>query len=499
MKKTKNYSKKRYSILNFVEGVNCDDNEYFLKNGVSKNCYNIKVSKGNLTKGRGIEELSLPQLQTSTSFNRKLNYSSEYRLTKLWRYKYYSEVNSRYDYILIGYGTDKKLHYVNLFAYSQSVYDIGGFTFNEEPTALNFRINGKDVIGFCSPSDSLLVWYCDEAPYQVTTVPKFDSICLHNERLFAIDSEKNYLVRYSSNLNPLDWTSNITTTSGGTIELNDYKGLLRNLVSFLDNVYVFRDFGISKISSYASNSVYTAVNIYNSSAKIYCKTACICGDQIYFLAEDGLFKFDGFNVIKVEIKLSKLFNNISQENAITCFFNGKLYIACALEFEDDESVGQEVESGRVNNALIEYDIVSKEYNILRGIDITSMLAVKDLNLSKLLICLNNSYGYKCWELCETGTLNGSILLKKWESGKIHFDKFDSDKVLKEVNLICKYDCLLKIETDYGLNIYEIKGKEDLQRIRLNCIGKIFSFVFESNNKNFFISSPQFVFNVEKEN
>ena len=36
MNKFKGYVKKRYSVLNFVEGVNCDDNEYYLKPGVAK-------------------------------------------------------------------------------------------------------------------------------------------------------------------------------------------------------------------------------------------------------------------------------------------------------------------------------------------------------------------------------------------------------------------------------------------------------------------------------
>ncbi len=268
------------------------------------------------------------------------------------------------------------------------------------------------------------------------------------------------------------------------------------IVSFLDDVYVFRDFGISKISSYASNSVYTAVNIYNSSAKIYCNTACICGKDIYFLAEDGLYKFDGYNVKKLNIKLLKLFKGISQDKAVTSFFNGKLYIACRLNFEDSIKVGQEKETGCVNNALIEYDIETGNYNITRGLDIVCMLAVKDLSISKLFLCLNNSLGYKFLQLNDNGTINGEILPKKWESGKVYFEKFDTTKILKEVNLICKYDCNLEIKTEKSTRIFNLKGKEDIQRIVLNCVGKVFSFKFLSNNKNFYISTLQFVFNVE---
>lgn len=491
----KKYIKKRYSILNFSENINSDDNEYSLKFGVASSAYNIKVDKGILVEGCGVQELTLPINPTSGPNERVLNYTNEYSFKKMWRYKYYSEINGRYNYILIAFGSDNKLHYFNMFVYNPTIYTISNFTFNEEPVALNFRVNGQDVIGFCSSSDPLLVWYCDKEPYQVEDVPKFDCICLHNDRLFAIDSQKNYLVRYSSNLNPLDWTNNLNTTSGGVIELNDFKGLLRNLISFLDNIYVFRDFGISKISSYAANSVYTAVNIYNSSAKIYCNTACICGKDIYFLAEDGLYKFDGYNVERINVKFLKMFEGISQDKAVTCFFNGKLYIACNLHFDDNVKIGQEKETGCVNNALIEYEIESGNYNITRGIDVANMLAVKDLSISKLFLCLNNSLGYKFLELNDCGTISGEILPKKWESGKVYFEKFDTTKILKEINLICKYDCSLEIQTEKGTKTFNLKGKEDIQRVLLNCVGKVFSFRFISNSRNFYISTLQFVFNV----
>ncbi len=192
----KKYNKKRYSILNFAENINSDDNEHSLKFGIASSAYNIKVDKGVLIEGCGVEELTLPVNLTSSPNERVLTYTNEYSFKKMWRYKYYSEINGRYDYILIAFGSDNKLHYFNMFVFNPTIYTISNFTFNEEPVALNFRVNGQDVIGFCSPSDSLLVWYCDNEPYIVEDVPKFDSICLHNDRLFAIDSQKNYLVRY---------------------------------------------------------------------------------------------------------------------------------------------------------------------------------------------------------------------------------------------------------------------------------------------------------------
>ena len=493
--KNKTYSKKRLTIDEFSFGISPDKNEFLLKENKAKVCFNLKAVDGALTEGNGVCELVLPVSQSSTSCTRKLNYQNSYSLKKVWRYKYYSDVNQRYDYVLIGFGSDNKIHFTNMFGYSGSLHELSEFVFNEEPTAISFRVNGKDVISFSSPKDSLLVWFCDEQPYTVDNLPKFKSICLHNERLFAIDSEKNYLVRYSSNLNPLDWTSNVTSTSGGSIELNDFKGQLKNLVSFQDNVFVFRDFGISKISSYSANSLYSATNIFSSSSKIFCNTACICGEAIYFLAEDGLYKLDGYTVERVEDSFSHLFVNKNQDKANTCFFDGKLYIACSLNFFDDEVIGCENDNFE-NNSLIEFDIVTKEYNITRGIDVVSMLAVKDLCISKMFLCLNNNLGFKFWELTKNGKVEEVVLKKKWQGGKINFGTFDKTKILKEIYLICKNDCFIELETENCKKTYFVKGKEEIQRVRINCKGKYFKTSFVSEKENVFISNPQFIFNVE---
>lgn len=491
----KSYTKKRITIDKFLSKLDKNANEFELKPNVAKNCYNIKVVEGILQTGNGFEKLSLPDTKEEGSTTKEFLPIEGVTFKKIWRYKYYSDYNKDYEYILIAFGSDNKIYYLDMFGYGPIIIPVNQFNFTSVPTAFSFRVGGKDVMGFCSPTDNFTVWYCDEEPYQVEEIPKFSSICLHNERLFAIDSTNNYLIRYSSNLNPLNWTESVTTTSGGTIEVNDYKGMLKNLVSFLDNVFVFRDFGVSKISAYGANSMFSAVNIYNSSCKVFCNTACICGNNIYFLQEDGLYKLDGFNVQKVDDTFSHMFEGRSQENANTCFFNGKLYIACNLNFNDDLCVGAETGEYK-NNALIEFDINTNTYNILRGVDVLCMLAIKDLTLSKLVACVNGQDGCHLWQLTQDGCFNYEPLPKNWTGGKINFEVMDKNKILKEVNLICKNDCILTVQTENETREFEIKQNNNFQRVRLNLKGKYFSFSFSSQNQNFYIANPQFVFNVE---
>lgn len=487
-KRIKNYQIKRLDIDTLTQTINSDKGEFLLEEGKAKVAYNIQNTFGELSANYGLRELLLCNTQSeSDKYEKKLLYNEGQRFKKIWRYKFYSEFNKRYEYLLLALDNSNVIYWVTMFGYNNTLGTFEKFTFNEEPTSISFRVDGKNVIGFASPSDSLVVWYCDEQAYTVESAPKFKSICLHNERLFALDSEYDYLVRYSSKTNPLDWTADGSTTSdAGVIELNDFKGSLKNLVSFLDNVIVFREFGISKISSYSSSSKFTASNVYNSSCRIYCNTACICGQEIFFLAEDGLYKFDGYNVEKVELNISKLIFSNRQEEANTCYFEGKLFVACKMSFDDEKEP-------QTNNVIIQIDPITNTFNIIRGVDVGCMHAIKDLDMTKLIICLNGENGGKLWELC-AASQSEIDFNRVWQSGKVTFGNHDQ-KLLKEVSLYSKSDITLKVTTEKRCKRISITGKDKIQRVRIGLKAKMFEICFEGNNADFLIKTAQFVFAV----
>lgn len=494
----KKYKTKRITLSNFNTSMNADDDEFSLQVDSARICYNAKSYKGALVTGNGIVEGTFPIDRDLLVTTRKFTYTSGNNILKIWRFSYFSTINNEQEYMLMLYCTDKKLYFVNLFATSKRFDQVIDYTFKAEPTAISFKIDGKEVIAFVSPKDPITVWSGVDYPYQVDTVPKFLCICYHNNRLFAIEDSNNNVVLYSSKSNPLDWTTSMLETGGGSISLNEYKGELKNLISLGDYLYVFRDFGIAKISTYASKENYNAVNIFTSSCKIYCNTACVCDSSIYFLAEDGLYEFDGFNVKKVDVKFQTMFQEISQDNINTCYFNSNLFIACNFNFADDMSIGCEAESGYKNNVLIQFNTQTKTYNITRGVDVGFMLAIKDLFYSRLTFCLNGTKSQKLWQLDDSGKYDTLVLPTKWEGGKINFGEFDKNKILKEVNLICRKSCYLTVKSERDYKKILIPESEDISRIRLNVKGKNISLSFDSaESGEMYVLSPQFVFKVEE--
>lgn len=458
------------------------------------NKQNVVKKQGALVCESGVRELTMPHSQLESDvYDRKFNYPEGKSFIKLFQYKYFSEKNNRYDYSLIMIDNTYKVYHANMFMYHTGLLEHQNLQFSEEPQVFKFRIGGlQDVICFCTPTQGIVVWDCDMEPYVAENAPKFKSICLHNSRLFLIDNKNDALIRFSSNKNPLDWSSDFGEEEGaGKIELNEFKGMLERLVSFLDNLYVFTKFGISKISIFTSNKRYTISNIFSSSAKIFSSTVCVCGQEIYFLAQDGLYKFDGYEVEKVDGEISVILSEFDQMNAKTCYFGGKLYISCKVNFND----GKEDDRCEKNNALIIYNVEEKSFSVIRNVDVKDMMAINELNMKKLVLCLNDSeHNCKLWELCSSEQSELDFE-KKYSIKTLTLNDFSKKKILKSVSFICKYNCKMIVKTENEEKIFDILGSENLQTIRQNICAKKFEIVFKSSESNFLLKTPQFEFKV----
>ncbi len=485
------YFAKRLFVNDFSVSPDTSVNSYDSKIHTPSLCYNVKSKKGLLGCGNGITHLSLPRTRDNPEEYIRGS-SGNVNILKTWRYKYFSHVNNRDEYMLVCFASDNKLYFNNMTFPDPSYHLVTNKTFTSTPTAITFRANGDDVIAFSSPTDDMVVWYTDNNPYTVEGAPRFSSICYHNNRLFAIDAEDPSVVKYSALSNPLDWTSSSGVYSSGSITMNDYKGDLRSVISFDNYVYVFRDYGISRILSYAQDSVFACSNIYTTSSKIYADTAVVCGSKIFFLQEDGLYAFDGYFVSKVDLSFSDLITSTNQSSANACFHDGSYYLACKVDFGDT----LEGEQNMQNNALIEFNVTTKSANITRGVDIISMTSVKDVLINRIITTIRGS-DY-VWYITSDGKINStSVMPKKWRSGRIHLGNFDKDKILKKVYLTCPCTATLKVTTDKMEKSETLTDKTGFQRILFNVTGREFVFEVTSSDSDFCIGNVELYFAVEK--
>ncbi len=463
----------------FSQKFVADDSEY----NIANNCrlkYNVQSSKGYLVEGKGLKKLCLPFYYPAVPDEIETE-EQDFKFVKIWLYSYYSETDKKQKYIAVAFGSDNYLYYSNLHTHSGNFYKISNCSaLSSVPDAINFMLGTDAVIGFASKTDNFLVWYCDKDPYVVKTTPRFRSICLHGDRLFAIDSDKDNVVRYSATYNPLDWTKDmISAEDADSITLNDYKSSLRKLVSFKDFVYVFHDYGISKITSYNLVKKFYCTNIYDTTSKIYPDTVCVCGEYIYFLQEDGLYRLDGTDVKKMDFKFSNLLLQ-NQDEANSCYFDGKYYLACKLDLD-----GSAVTT---NNVIIEIDYEKGEFNIIKGVDIISMLPVNIAGVHKIILVRRNKN--ILYELTSVSQIDSLPTSKFWQSGQMTLGSIDDKKIVKDFTIYSKYNCDVTIISDKKKVTFSVTGKDKMQRVPVNLAGKEFSIELSSSKNNMLIKYLQ---------
>lgn len=481
-----------YSI--FGSGLNADKDENLLSTKKAKLYFNYDVLSGALKTGIGFKALCLPKTREPNSEERLIQLPKNVGFNGVWHFKYYSQTDLRKDHFLVYYGDDQNVYWCKLVSiFPQSFLVNENLSFPTRPNALQYRLNNEDVMIFTEPSSNMIVWPPERDSYVVEGAPKVVSMCLHYERLFAIVEGERVQLRFSDDLNPTNWTT--SATEGGYIELLDELGPMNKVVSFGDYLYIFRDFGISRVTAFGDQEDFSVSKVHTSSGKIYEGSVTVCGNQILYLSKNGIYTFDGVGASKLALSIDSLFEGVTNEGCSGAYLDNRYYLACRLNFKDDELVG--CENGEFsNNALIELDLISGNLNIVRGVDIVSMTAVSEGYISKLICCFGGTYKNKIGELSHDGTIFGTPLEKAWISPKSDFGFADKKKIVKKISLVTKADMKVRIKTENGMKTLTFKGGEKPQTQRPNVVGKQIEISFLTQNATADISKPEIIVGVE---
>ncbi|MFA6860317.1 MAG: hypothetical protein WCR30_02915 [Clostridia bacterium] len=499
------YPKKRLQVLSvpmkaidytsFASGMNTEVDENLLPHKVASLAFNYSSKSGALCSGIGFRDLHLPNKFSPTG-ERKIIHETISGFTGIWQLRFFSNItNERCDSLIV-LTDEKAFKACQLFDISQYLDPIVVQEFQSIPSVINYRLNGEDILILASPKDDLTVWYPDTATVQPTfpNAPRILSCCLHYERLFAIDALKPDRLWFSDDLDPTNW--NISLDDAGYIEMVDERGLMQKVISFMDYVFVFRDFGIAKISAYGEQANFSVSQLFTSSGKISSGSISICGDKILFLARDGLHYFNGTSADKITLGIESLFSGITNESTSSAYLEGKYYLACKMNFGDDMLVGCEsYENGYTNNALLVLDINSGEYEVIRGVDIAGMTALQCGTLSKIALCFNGEYASKLGEITTGGMLFDEPLKKVWRSPKSNLGFPSRKKIVKEILVQSLYDITVEVNCDGIVKTFAVKGKNGASKIFPKMKGEIVQISFISCLANAKISRPQIVFGV----
>ena len=395
-------TKKRVELTKF--------NNFDNSKGISvKEFYNYLPTE-KLHNSIGVKSATFPYSATDLSeYELNFNNANISKIEGLAYFKQYFAHNGITTHRLLVYDGEKV--YINqLLDDTDDLFWLYNLKFNSAPITLAYKKEDNDAIILAS-KDEMKIWRTGYSPYTISDVPIITSMCMNEGVLFCTIVDPAIKIWYATNLDAEN-VGNISKNSG-FISLEDDLGYARKIVTFNESVYVFRDYGITKVN-YLKGTI--SVNqVYLSNTKIYTDTIASCGNVILFLTQDGIYSFNGVKVSKLNIDLSNL--NFNCDNAVASSLQNKYYLSLRINFNDNKLILCENQN-YVNNALIVVDVTNNTYEIVRGVDIKSMLPVKTEMFEKMLVIFNSEHTNKIGEIVNSSICMENNLPKLWHSNDL---------------------------------------------------------------------------------
>ena len=465
--KTKSTKEKEFEFNLLEETPNSlsDDKQ---KLGSTKQVYNFITENGALKTGYGFEDLKSPQSTTDLEDESVVSLRGN-EVKAIWRLKWYNKSADENYYYIFYYNDEGYICYDNLFMLRLATLIVPN-TYTEAPFATYYRSDQQDALLLSGEGNNLMVITGDGVD-TCDSAPLIKSCCSHYGMLFAVTASASSTLVCNTDTEITNWTDEKTSN----LDFSDERGDLNKIISFDDYLYIFRDYGITKLSIYSSDDEFSINHMYMSDSYIYPNSIAQGGDNVYFLERSGLKAFNGSSVNDVEIDCIDLIKKCDQSRCWATSFDGKYYLACRCDFNDGKQVGCEGYSdGYVNNALIIYDYQTGHVDIVRGVDINQVLALNNPLKAKLVACFNNQYKGKIGQLTRDGKLFGSELANLWQSTKNDLGYHGQKKRIKSIAIKSLSDAEITISSETMTKSYSITGKTSIQKIRTSVFGNEFS-------------------------
>lgn len=487
--KGKKSQKKEYSYDLLGNNQKSEKDDNVLKYSEPKVIFNYINEDGALRAGYGFENLCMPTSKSDLESETQISVRGN-AVRGLWQIKWYDSTTSHTDKYYLFYFNDENLICYDNILDNRYITLIVNNTFTEVPTATYYRHDSEDSL-LLSGEGSNLMLISGGGVSQSENNKKIVSCCTHYGKLFAITREKRGNLIYTENTNILSWT----TEGLEDLDFGDGRGNLNKIISFDDYLFLFRDFGITKVSIYG-NDEFSISHMYFSDSYIYPNSIVQDGDYVYFLTKSGLKVFNGSSVKDVNIDCMSYVNACENSNCSATCFEGKYFLACRGDFGDDEVIGCEgFENGYINNMLLVYDISNGHTEITRGVDIHQLLALNNPFKSKLIACFNNEHIGKIGQLTKDGQLFGESLKGLISFARTDFGKPDVKKRIRSILIKSDKNCSVFIENEDKTYEFSISGKNKIQKIRANILGKSFGVRIEAEDNETKIN--KFVLQVEE--
>lgn len=463
--------RKKFTLSSFSGQMNSNVNELVKPIFSIDTAFNFDNKDGVLKVAGGLEELKIK--------DEKINFFTDFKPIKVYYYNRFDLLNSKEDDRLIVYCDNKKIYSLKLNEQDSNFIEIENLIFNEIPSVINYKMYDDDVLIMSTKTDGLYILNGDSITF-VDGAPAITSMCVHSERLFITTSNDENTVWFSDDFDFTNWF--ISLDEAGYITLADNRGKLLRVFSFLNYVYVFREYGISRIYAYGNQEDFSVENLYSGHGKIYKDSITFCGNSIIFLATDGVYRFNGVECVKILKEYDGYLKGVDNDSAQGIYFDSELKLL--LNFKIDN---------RIERVILNYDLYDKHSYLLKDFKVVSLTKLKGDYYN--LACVNED-GKICI-FTKSGNLCGKSLKKVFKCCKTDFSISTNKKKLYELKVDTDGKTQIVIEVDNVKHFYVVN--EYNNTIYPNLEGENFSFEIVSYKDKPVISKLIVYFSYIKEN
>lgn len=484
---------KEYKSVSFSKGLldDKDNNEF----GACDIVYNFDYNSGALTDCCGVSKL-VTRYGSSVidSSSREFAHINNRQIKKCFYRRMLQAYPGDFVSVFMYLDTQDKFYYYIINRMDSTPINVPELDTQSLYGMLFTYVDGIEHLLMSRTDTQTVPMWCPYPNYEVKTIDntcRYTSMCYFDNRTFATTRfPQNSSVFYSDEFNPTNFRINNKNT--GCVKFEDELGRCLLLLVFNDNVYVFREFGISKLVKNRDKVTYDGEYVYKAQGVIFSKTVCICGDKILFMTSNGLYEFDGNNVKKINLGFDGYIDITLYSSPTAAYLDGVYYLNTKIDYKDDETILCESKQISVQNVLIKYNVLEKTSSICRGLEILSFAPILDEINCAMAVVYYADTGFGFGTLDNSGTILSEPIKKFWKSKPYDFGTSTEDKYIKEMRLLTKSDIKIKLYLDDKEKVISVKGKSTMQTIKINKKAKVFAYGFESLYGNNYISDVSFV-------
>lgn len=178
-------------------------------------------------------------------------FASDKRIVKTFHYRKILGKTKYSDDRLVAILADGSVWYTTMFSEASKWTQLVDFYLTGDVEGVSYNYKSNDVLLMSSSDDGLFIVNDSTVTY-CTNAPKFTSIAVHNERVFGTVNGVSNQVWFSDDFDPANWK--VSPTEAGYISFADDLGKAIKVVSFLNYLYVFRDYGIFRLTAYGDQN-----------------------------------------------------------------------------------------------------------------------------------------------------------------------------------------------------------------------------------------------------